>query len=297
MCGMGEVKDMDDLVGFRAAECTIALQEATLPRHGRNRRKRIHPAFAIAGMSVAFPVGIGLALVLGVLQLYALEQKGDPILLFVGVGLVVVAIVLDAMAYRKLPGQSKGGMKGLLLSVACGVLMSLFYYLVMQSLAKVDFGGGVLKDVNAANLAAGSLQDGKLTAYSANVIFCLGILLSNFVFNTAIMLRPVEGLPVPVSAYFQGRFQDHLWGVVGGFIWAVGMSLNVIAAGVAGPAISYGLGQGATMIAAIWGVFIWQEFRQAPPGTNKLLGLMFAAFVVGLALVVMARIPQLAILR
>lgn len=253
-------------------------------------------AIAIAGMSVAFPVGIGLALVLGVLLNYVGEQKGDPILLFGGVALIAIAIVLDALAYRKLPGQAKGGTKGLLLSVACGVLMSLFYYLVMRSLAKVELADGTLGDVNAVNLAAGSLQAGKLTAYSGNVVFCLGILLSNFVLNTLIMLRPVVGEPVAVSAYFQGRFQDHVWGIVGGIIWAVGMSLNVVAANVAGPAISYGLGQGATLVAAIWGVFIWKEFKEAPPETNKLLRFMFVAYVIGLAMIVMARIPALAIL-
>jgi glucose uptake protein len=218
-------------------------------------------------------------------------------LLFAGVALVACAIVLDAMAYRKLPGQKQGGMKGLVLSVGCGVLMSLFYYLVMQSLAGVELEGGKVVAVNATNLAAGTLQAGQLTAYSANVIFCLGILLSNFVINTAIMIRPIEGEPVSISAYFKGGFQDHLWGVVGGCIWAVGMSLNIVAAGVAGPAIAYGLGQGATMIAAIWGVFIWREFRQAPAGTNKLLFFMFASFLIGLALVVMSKIPACAILN
>jgi glucose uptake protein len=255
-------------------------------------------AIAIAGMSVAFPVGIGLALVLGVLINYIDERQGDPILLFVGVALVATAIILDAMVYRKLPGQEKGGgRKGLVLSVACGILMSLFYFLVMQSLAKVEpTGGGELMDVTAKNLELGSLEAGKLTPFTANVIFSLGILVSNFIFNTAVMLKPFEGEPVPLSQYFKGTFQDHLWGILGGCIWAVGMTLNVVAANVAGPAISYGLGQGATMVAAIWGVFIWREFRDAPAGTDRLIWLMFVGYIVGLALVVSARIPELAIL-
>jgi glucose uptake protein len=236
-------------------------------------------------------VGIGLALVLGVLINYAAERTGNPVLLFVGVGLVTVAIVLDALAYRRLPGQTAGGgTKGLVLSVLCGILMSLFYFLVARSLAKVDLGDGELVAVTAENLQAGTLQAGKLTAYTANVIFSLGILLSNFVFNTLIMVKPFAGEPVPLGSYFKGTAQDHLWGVVGGCIWAVGMSLNVVALNVTSPAISYGLGQGATMVAAIWGVFIWKEFREAPPGTNRLLGLMFAGYLLGLALVIVARI-------
>jgi glucose uptake protein len=248
-------------------------------------------AIAIAGMSVAFPVGIGLALVLGVLINYVAQRQGNPVLLFLGVALVAAAIVLDALAYRRLPGQSKGGgAKGLTLSVLCGILMSLFYFLVARSMAKVETGDGALLDVTVENLKLGSLQAGKLSAYTANVVFSLGIVLSNFIINTAIMLKPFQGTPVPVSDYFKGTSRDHLWGIVGGCIWAVGMTLNVAAMNVASPAISYGLGQGATMVAAIWGVFIWKEFRDAPPGTYRLIWLMFAGYFFGLALVIVARI-------
>lgn len=251
-------------------------------------------AIAIAGMSVAFPVGIGLALVLGVLINYVGQRTGNPVLLFVGVALVTGAIVLDAMAYRKLPGQSAGGgSKGLLLSILCGILMSTFYFLVANSMAKVVVADGEqvkLLDVTIESLNRGTLQVGKLTAYTANVVFSLGIVLSNLLFNTLIMLKPFQGDPVPPSDYFRGSFQDHLWGVVGGGIWAVGMTLNVIALNIASPAISYGLGQGATMVAAFWGVFIWREFREAAPGTSRLLWLMFAGYVVGLGLIIVARI-------
>ncbi len=132
-------------------------------------------------------------------------------------------------------------------------------------------------------------MSGKLTSFTAMVFFSLGILLSNFVFNTAVMLKPIQGTPVPLSDYFKGTFGDHLWGVVGGCIWAVGMTLSIVAAGQAGFAISYGLGQGATMVAALWGVFIWKEFRDGPAGTNRLLSLMFAGYAVGLVLIILAR--------
>jgi len=144
----------------------------------------------------------------------------------------------------------------------------------------------------AKSMAPGvtNLEAGKLTPYTAMVVFSLGILLSNFIFNTAVMKKPFAGDPVPVAEYFRGSAQDHLWGIVGGMIWAIGMTLNIIAAGVAGPAVSYGLGQGATMVAAIWGVFIWREFREAPPGTNRLLTLMFIGYVAGLALLIITRL-------
>jgi len=145
-------------------------------------------------------------------------------------------------------------------------------------------------DVTSKYLKLGDLQEGKMTPYTANVVFSLGIVISSFIFNTFIMLKPIEGTPVPLSAYFKGSLGDHVWGVLGGLIWAVGMTLNVVAANLAGPAISYGLGQGATMVAAIWGVFIWKEFRDAPQGTNRLIWLMFAGYVIGLSLVVVARL-------
>jgi glucose uptake protein len=230
-------------------------------------------AIAIAGMSVAFPVGLGLALVEGVIVNYCLQPKGNPVLLFAGVALVAAAIVLDAWIYRKLPGQGKsGGAKGLILSAMCGVLMGLFYYLVSASMSD-DFV---------------HMQPGKLGPYAAMVLFSLGVLASNFLFNTVLMLKPVAGEPVSYADYFQGTFQDHLWGVVGGIIWAVGMTLSIIAYGVAGPAISYGLGQGATMVAAFWGVFIWREFRQAPPETGMMIWAMFERFIIGLGLIVLA---------
>ena len=229
-------------------------------------------AIAIAGMSVAFPVGIGLALVIGVLMTYfSPTGKGDPYLLFLGVALITAAIILNALAYRQLPNQSRsGGLKGLILAVLCGLLMGNFYRFVSDAMA-----GNFL-----------SPEAGKLTPYTAMVFFALGILLSNYIFNTAIMLKPFTGEPIPMSDYFQGRPLDHLWGVVGGMIWSVGMMFSIIASGKAGPAISYGLGQGATLVAAFWGVFIWKEFREAPPKGRLLLGCMFLSYIVGLALLI-----------
>jgi len=247
-------------------------------------------AIAVAGMSVAFPVGIGLALAVGVVVNYVDDPTGNAVVLFAGVAFVAAAIILDALAYRQLPGQAKGaGAKGLTLSVLCGILMGLFYLLVARSMAKVELPGGEPLPVTTENLQAGMLQAGKLTSYTAMVFFSLGVLLSNFLFNTAIMLKPVQGTPVAPSDYLKGTSGDHLWGIVGGCIWAVGMTFSIIAAGQAGFAISYGLGQGATMVAALWGVFIWKEFRDAPPATNRLLALMFAGYVIGLALIIVAR--------
>lgn len=230
-------------------------------------------AIAVAGMSVAFPVGIGLALVLGVVINFISEQKGNPYLLFLGVALVTAAIVLDARAYQKLSSSSqKTPSRGLRLALIGGLLMSFFYFFVQQSMS-MDFH---------------QPATGKFTPYSAVFVFSLGILASNFLFNTFMMRKPVEGSPVSYSMYFKGRPKIHLVGILGGIIWCIGMSFSIIAAEQAGPAISYGLGQGATMVAACWGVFVWKEFKQAPSETHKLLRAMFALFIAGLALIIIA---------
>src|SRR5271165_2150166 len=231
-------------------------------------------AIDIAGMSVAFPVGIGLALVLGVIVNYLADPLGNAPVLFGGVLLVVLAILLDAIAYRKIPGSSAGvSTKGLVLSVACGILMGFFYRFVAASMYPVFTHP----------------EPGKLGPYAAVFIFALGIFLSNFILNAFVMKKPFVGEPVAFSDYFEGSFGTHLTGILGGIIWGIGMSFNIIASGRAGFAISYGLGQGATMIAAFWGVFIWREFRDAPGGTSKLIAAMFGCFLVGLALIILAR--------
>jgi glucose uptake protein len=233
-------------------------------------------AIALAGMAVAFPVGIGLALVVGVFVNYA--QSPDqyrPELLFAGVGAITLAIILDAVAYSRLPTEKKGAIvKGLVLSVLCGILMGFFYLLVAKSMPK--------------EYVAGRFDVTKLTPYTAMWFFAIGMLASNLIFNRLIMAKPVEGPPVTWADYGRGKIWQHLVGILGGMIWAVGMTLSIVAAGQAGFAISYGLGQGATMIAAIWGVFIWREFRAAPKGTNVLLGLMFIGYITGLVLIVLS---------
>jgi glucose uptake protein len=229
-------------------------------------------AIAIAGMAVAFPVGIGIALVLGVLVNYTGVQKGNPTLLFAGVAMVCIAIFLNATAYKKTAATNqKAGAKGIVLSVVAGLLMSFFYRFIAASMDMTDFEYP---------------QAEKMTPYTAVVIFSVGIFASNFLFNTVMMRRPFEGTPVGYGTYFKGRPVLHLAGVAGGIIWAIGNLFNLIAAGKAGPAISYGLGQGATLIAAVWGVLVWREFKNAPKGTSYLIGSMFLFFAAGIALII-----------
>jgi glucose uptake protein len=236
-------------------------------------------AIDIAGMAVAFPIGVGLALVLGVISTYWVDPSGNPVILFLGVTAVTLAIVLDALAYKSLPSSGqKTTAKGIALSVVCGVLLGQCFPLIVRSMPPLDAIGD-------------PAMAGMLTPYTALVFFAVGLLLSCFVFNTLVMLKPFVGEPVPLGDYFQkGNVRLHAVGIAGGMIWAVGMSFAIIAGDSAGYAISYGLGQGATMVAAFWGVFIWKEFKEAPKRTEALLALMFALFIVGLSMIVYRRL-------
>jgi glucose uptake protein len=231
-------------------------------------------AIAIAGMAVAFPIAIGLALVLGVIVNFTASQKGDPVLLFAGVALIMVAIIINAVAYkRNSKAGAKPSSKGIIISLVAGVLMSFFYRFIAASMDLDNFENPAV---------------GKMTPYTAVFIFSVGIFISNFLFNTILMKKPFDGRPVTYNDYFKGKFATHLTGILGGLIWGLGNSLNLIAAGKAGAAISYGLGQGATLVAALWGVFIWKEFTQAPKSVNTLLAAMFLFFVIGIVLIIYA---------
>ncbi len=232
-------------------------------------------AIEIAGMAIAFPIGIGLALVLGVFNNYLpAPENYNALFLFLGVILVTFAIIINAIAYKKVAHGGKST-KGILLSLVAGVLMSFFYRFVADSMS--------------ADLV--HIEPGTFTPYSAVFVFSIGIFVSNFIFNYYFMRKPVSGNPVTFKMYFeQGSPQLHLVGILGGIIWSLGMMLSIMAGDIAGYAISYGLGQGATLVAAIWGVFVWKEFAGSPKGTKPLLAAMFALFIIGLALIIMARL-------
>ena len=231
-------------------------------------------AITIAGLAVAFPIGIGIALILGVFINYYAAQKGDATALFAGVALVMVAIVLNAVAYKKKgSGGSAITTKGIVISVVAGILMSFFYRFIAAAMDLSNFE---------------QPQAGKMTPYTAVVVFSTGIFVSNFLFNTLMMKKPVSGAPVSYADYFKGSFSTHLIGLLGGVIWGVGNSFNLVASGKAGPAISYGLGQGATLVAALWGVFIWKEFSPFTPTTKKLIMAMFVCFIMGIGLIIYA---------
>ena len=234
-------------------------------------------AIEVAGLAVAFPLGVGLSIVIGVTLNYIVTAKNDPILLFGGVALLIGAIVVDALAYRKHAGQSaqKTTRNGIILCIVSGIGLGLFYPLVAKSIS-------------------GPVHPGP---YTVGVLFMLGMLLSNFVFNIAVMKRPVTGQPsLSMSDYFKMPGRWHALGItLGGGLWGLGTVFNFTASasGIVGPATSFALGDGATMVSAIWGLILWKEFRGASPEVNKLLGLMFFLFLAGLGSIALSPIFSL----
>ena len=229
-------------------------------------------------MAVAFPVGVGLALCLGVITTYLSNKEGNAPMLGAGVVAIMIAILLDAIAYKRLSsGDKKTPVKGIVISIAAGLLMGFFYKYVVAAMGQIDPVTKVL-------------EAGKLSPYTAVVLFSTGLLISNFLWNSIMMVKPFTGAPVPFGDYFtKGNARLHFVGILGGMIWNTGMALSIIASTKAGGALSYGLGQGATMIGALWGVFIWKEFKGAPKGTNRLLGAMFLFYIIGLAILIASK--------
>jgi glucose uptake protein len=227
-------------------------------------------AIDIAGLAVAFPVGIGLALVVGAVSSYVIAPQGNSLLLFGGIALVVVAIVFDALAYRlreaSRPATSK---RGIVISLIAGVLMGCFYPFVSKSMV--------------GDHAAGP--------YAAVLFFVLGVAVCAIPVNYLLMRNPLDGeAPAAMDAYTKAPGVWHLWGVLGGAIWCTGAVANFVAsqARIVGPAVSYSLGQGATMISACWGVFVWKEFTHAPSRSKAFVTWMFVFFLCGLTAVAVA---------
>lgn len=225
-------------------------------------------AISVAGMAVAFPVGIGLALVIGCILNYLLKPAGNPWFLFGGLILICLAIVLDALAYRKRSGGVAVTTKGLVLSVVGGILMGLFYPFVVKA----------------------TTGEGSLGPYTVAFMFAVGVTVSNFPLNYLYMRFAPSGPRVHIREYFAGSFDSHFWGLIGGLAWMTGTISNYVAsyAQIVGPAVAYTIGQGSTMVGTIWGVFIWKEFRGTGRSVQLLLALMFVFFIVGLACVALA---------
>jgi glucose uptake protein len=235
-------------------------------------------AIAVAGLAVGFPIGGGIAWLGGTILGYIIEisTKGEsssnPLFLFIGMAIAITAIYLSMVSYKRLAAhKKKASFKGIILSVLAGLFIAPFYTVTMYGM----------------DPAFGLSGTGSLTPYTGAVFFALGAFLSTFLINPFFMARPVEGEPVKISAYFKGSFKSHWWGILGGSIWMLGMVVSFMSSGE-GSTVAYALSNAAPVVAILWGVLIWKEFKDAPRGTNTILAIMWILFIIGLVLITMS---------
>jgi glucose uptake protein len=233
-------------------------------------------AIDVAGLAVAFPIGIGLALIVGAVSSYLVHPAANPLLLFGGVALVTVAIILDAAAYRRREKNAPvTTSRGIILCLIAGLLMGSFYPLVARAMAGEPGQPGVAPP----------------GPYAIAFFFAIGVVLINIPANLLLMKKPLDGKPAVNGAdYWRADLGWHIAGIFGGFVWCAGAVSNFLASAAhfVGPAVSYSIGQGATMVSALWGVFVWREFAGAPRSAKVLLFFMFVFFLLGLGSVALA---------
>ncbi len=233
-------------------------------------------AISIAGLAIAFPIGGGIAWILGIIINYVLivlsgkVASDNPTMLWIGVAIIIAAIILSGKIYAKTAKEKKEkSSKGVILSVVAGLFIAFFYGFVVKSLDPSFVSGGT----------------GNLTPYTGMVFFVVGVLISTLIINPIIMKKPIIGEPVALSLYWKGALKEHTSGILGGMIWMLGMVFSFMAAGAANPAIAYALSNAAPVIAILWGIFVWNEFKGAPEGTNKLLFILLSLYIIGLILI------------
>lgn len=223
-------------------------------------------AIDMAGLSVAFPISIGIALVVGVVLSYILQPKGNAVFLAIGVASALVAVILDGKAYGSLKASGRQvSRKSVVTCIVSGILMGLW----------------------APFMARAMTHGQSLGPYSAAVFLTLGALLSCFIWNIYFMKHPLVGEPVSLSGLFHAPTSGHLLGFAGGLIWGLGTVFNLVAASLTGVAISYAIGQSAPMVAALWGILAWKEFKGSTFLAKVSLVFMFVFY--GLAIFLVAR--------
>jgi glucose uptake protein len=241
-------------------------------------------------MAIAFPIVFGLAAVIGILLDLGRGVQDSPLLVFGGAALVVIAVVLVAFAYSayldaqraavkptapagsrsKPPIQPAGitAARGVILSVLSGILMGLFHPLV--ELSREGESG--------------------VAAYGLGVLFGAGVFFSTILYVPFLCNFPLKGTPIELSSYFKGTRTHHMLGLLGGVIFMAGALSGFVVANAParvqiGPALTYGLSQGAALLGALWGLTVWREFKGATGRVKMLLTVMILLLAAGLGMI------------
>jgi glucose uptake protein len=245
-------------------------------------------AVSVAGTVLAFPVGMGVGLILATVLSFAASRSGNGAMILVGAGLVLVSALVNAIGHRLLAQQRHeelardgkarstrrpSGAKGIVLALVSGLLMGSFWPLLDKA-REGDLGMG---------------------PYAIGTLFTCGVFFSTFVYNIFLMNLPVEGDPVDLSHYFRAKPRQHLWAFMGGVIWSLGTfgGMVVLAAPEAqqgSPALHAILAQAAPLLTALVGIFVWRELKGADMRVRALTLLMIVLYGCGVVLLSIAPI-------
>ena len=221
----------------------------------------------IAGLAVAFTIGAVLAIMLGVGISYWAQPIGHPGWLLAGSVVLIVAACANAQAYRKLGGvSSRHKSLGIALALAAGVLVGVF----------------------PPFIAGAITGPGALDSYVVSIYFMLGAAIATLIGMPILVARPFIGEPGSMKGYLQGRTSWHVMGLLAGAIWCIGTVANFVSAGLVGVAISWGIGSGAPMVGALWGILLWKEFKGADTYSRTLITVSLVLYTTGVVLVAIA---------
>src|SRR4030095_5021563 len=132
-----------------------------------------------------------------------------------------------------------------------------------------------------------------LVPYSCGFLFAFGVFFSTFVYEIFFVNLPVEGEPVELGAYLSGRTGQHVAGIASGFIWYAGTIMAWVCSSVpesmqVQPTLRSLLSQGAPLLAALWGIVVFREFKDGDMRVKLLGALMLVLLVCGMAMVALA---------
>lgn len=256
---------LDRLLAAGSREATFALAGGLLWNIGNIF---LLNAIMIAGLAVAFPIASVLAITLGVGISYLAQPIGNPSWLVAGSIVLVAAACINAQAYRELGGTSASKKRtlGIALALVAGLLVGIFPPFV----------------------AAAISGDHALDTYSVTILFMLGASIATIVGIPLLLKKPFIGEAASLKGYAEAPPRAHLFGWLAGAIWCAGTFSNFISAGLVGVAISWGIGSGAPMVGALWGILLWREFRGASRRAWLLIATSLALYAAGVVLVAIA---------
>ena len=221
----------------------------------------------IAGLAVAFPIAAIPAIVLGIGASYWLQPVGNPWMLGSSVLVLLAAAQATAAAYSRLGGATgQRTSKGIATALLSGFLIGFFPPFVTAAIS----------------------GEAALDSYTVSTLFMVGAFLATVIVLPVLIRRPLVGEAGDFSGYLGGRAASHVLGLLAGAMWCSGTVFNFIAAGMVGVAISVGIGSGAPMIGALWGIFAWREFAGGPRSSKAFIAAALLLYAAGIAIMAVA---------